>query len=53
MIQTRIVTYNAVGVPGAGLLVAVLLPAAVVAAMVGVDVAPAVVAGLGSCSHLT
>lgn len=40
---------------GAGLLVALLLPAAVgvVAAIVGVVVAPPVVAGLGSWSHLT
>ena len=49
-------THDIVGVPGAGLLVALLLPAAAVAvlvAIVGVDVAPPVVAGLGSCNHLT
>ena len=39
--------------PGAGRLVALLLPAALVAAMVGVELAPPVLAGLGSCSHLT
>lgn len=40
----------------AGLLVPILLPALVEAAIVGVDaddVAPPPVAGLGSCNHLT
>lgn len=45
-------THSAVGVLGAGLLVAVLL-VVVLLAMVGVDAAPPVVAGLGSCNHLT
>lgn len=44
----QINTHNRVGVPGAGLLLAVTLPAV---ALVGVDAPP--VAGLGSCNHLT